>query len=232
MNRMKSMLTVLGAVTLLVLVANGVSVAATGKNFLLGKANSAGTLTTLTRTTNGPVLSLKSRTGAGAPLVVNGKGRVANLNADRLDGLDSSVLRSRSYVWTREITSAEASTSWAYTLAGLPSGTYQVGYSVFPNGSVSTGDTLTCYITLQNSGGGALRYVGENRSVSADGLRPSVSGTGIMEVGGTQSIALKCDASFPFFTFTGQEVQIFANPTTLAGGSSNLRSTAGARLAK
>ena len=70
-----------------VAVAGGGAVAATGGKFILGQGNTAGGTTTLTAR-HGSALSLRS-TGAPA-LKVNNTRRVANLNADRLDGLSSA----------------------------------------------------------------------------------------------------------------------------------------------
>lgn len=78
---------------MLVVAVDYTSFAATGSSFVLGKSNSAGATTKLTRTTSGSVLTLISKSSANAPLAVNGRGRVANLNADKVDGLDSTQLR-------------------------------------------------------------------------------------------------------------------------------------------
>lgn len=71
----------------------GVATAALGANgdfFKVGKGNVASAVSTLTKNGAGPALRLK--VGSGAPLAVNSSTRVANLNADRLDGLDSTRL--------------------------------------------------------------------------------------------------------------------------------------------
>jgi hypothetical protein len=79
---------------------------ATGGNFILGKANSAGAVSKLTAPIANPALQLVNQsTASGAtalglnvapgkpPLKVNATaGKATNLNADRLDGLDSSRL--------------------------------------------------------------------------------------------------------------------------------------------
>ena len=91
MNRLKTFLTVIGAVTILVLAANSVAYAATGGKFVLGKVNKARTVSTLKRTTNGPALNLVTKPTGTAPFSVNSNGKVTNLNADSLDGLDSSA---------------------------------------------------------------------------------------------------------------------------------------------
>jgi hypothetical protein len=62
-----------------------------GKPFILGKANNtASKVTGLVKSGVGPALRL--RVGSGPALSVNTSDKVANLNADQLDGQDSSQL--------------------------------------------------------------------------------------------------------------------------------------------
>jgi hypothetical protein len=83
----------------------GTTYAATGGNFILGQSNSASSTTSLTRTGANAAKGLQvtnTGTGAGAtalglsvasghaPFTVNSGTKVANLNADKLDGLDST----------------------------------------------------------------------------------------------------------------------------------------------
>jgi hypothetical protein len=65
------------------------AVAATGGTFILGKANAASSVSILTSSA-GPALSLRAPSGA-APLQVNRNVKVTNLNADLLDGKDSTA---------------------------------------------------------------------------------------------------------------------------------------------
>lgn len=221
MRHLKTSLAVLGAATVLVLAGNTVALAATGQNFLLGKGNSANAQTTLARTTSGPVLSLKNTSSTGTPLVVNGKGKVSNLNADSVDGFDSAAMRNKVYVFTREISPGSADTSYQLQLP-VPTGTYQVGYSLYPSGGFVDDDSLDCYITVHQNGS-ALRYVAESRSVARSGLTPAVSGSGVIGLSSTEDVRLDCNAGFAFSTFTGQPLQVYLSPTTYVGGSSNLR---------
>lgn len=64
--------------------------AATGGPVLLGKANSAGAPTAVQNTGNGAVLDLKAKAGQ-PPLKVNSNKLVGKLNADLLDGKNSSA---------------------------------------------------------------------------------------------------------------------------------------------
>jgi hypothetical protein len=68
----------------------GTAAAATGGTFVLGKRNDASTVSTLSSSTGTPLL-LRSPKGA-APLAVNRAVKVDHLNADLLDGLDSTGL--------------------------------------------------------------------------------------------------------------------------------------------
>jgi hypothetical protein len=81
----------------------GTTYAATGGNFILGKSNSASSKTSLSAPISDKALQLtNTNTGAGAtalglnvasghaPFTVNSGTKVANLNADKLDGIDST----------------------------------------------------------------------------------------------------------------------------------------------
>ena len=66
----------------------GTATAATGGSFILGKSNSANKASSLANTSGTP-LSLQAKTGF-APLRVNSSTKVFKLNADKLDGFDST----------------------------------------------------------------------------------------------------------------------------------------------
>jgi hypothetical protein len=85
------------------IVLGGTTYAATGGNFILGQSNSAGSTTSLSSGTTGPALKVTStNTGTGAsalglnvasghaPFSVNSGTKVTNLNADKLDALNST----------------------------------------------------------------------------------------------------------------------------------------------
>ena len=190
MRHLKATLTVLGAVTVLVLAANTVALAATGQGFLLGKSNSANAQTTLNRTTRGPVLNLHSKTGTSAPLVVNGRGRVANLNADKVDGYDSSVLRSRTY----EFTGTFSGKSGVVFTLPLPTGSYLVSYSSFFT-DVSSGG-IECSVVTDAPSNAQDRVTGWSALVysSSPSWKPSLTGTGLATKYKTGTVKVSCDA--------------------------------------
>jgi hypothetical protein len=73
----------------------GSTYAATGGTFVLGHANSADHTTSLKNTGGGPALSLVTQKNSTPPLFVSNSTRVANLNADKLDGKDSTAFETR-----------------------------------------------------------------------------------------------------------------------------------------
>ena len=81
------------AVMLAVVLGVGTTaLAANGKPFLLGKPNVATAVSTLVNRGVGPALSLNVKAGQ-PPLAVNSRAKVVNLNADRVDGLDSTAFQ-------------------------------------------------------------------------------------------------------------------------------------------
>lgn len=128
------------------IVLGGMSYAATGGNFILGQSNSASSTTSLTRTgaNAGKGLQLtNTSTGAGAtalglnvasghpPFTVNTGTKVANLNADKLDGLDSSgFLSSSSVMWARVAADGTLGAHRGVTLVKhVPGASYRVSFA-------------------------------------------------------------------------------------------------------
>jgi hypothetical protein len=96
------------ALIALFIALGGTTYAATGGNFILGMPNDATSQTGLTSNNGGKALNITQQsTGTGAtalglnlpagksPFTVNSGTKVMNLNADRLDGLDSLALQKR-----------------------------------------------------------------------------------------------------------------------------------------
>lgn len=99
----------------------GVATTDMGANgdFFKGKSNLVSALSVLTKKGEGPVLDLK--VGSGPPLAVHSSAQVDNLNADMVDGRDSSEIG-------REL--------WAYVNSN---GTLVRGNGVQSSGRFSTG---------------------------------------------------------------------------------------------
>jgi hypothetical protein len=94
------------AMTALIISISGAAVAANGGSFTLGRKNVATGTTILNGRVNGPSLTVRNQFASpgssglrvavpkgSAPLVVNSRTKVKNLNADLLDGLDSRAFR-------------------------------------------------------------------------------------------------------------------------------------------
>jgi hypothetical protein len=116
------------AVALLALFLNltGLAYAATGGNFILGRANSANKTTALTGSpTSGAALSVTNATsgqpaaafhttGTAQPFSVNSTTKVTNLDADLLDGLDSTAFqRTSDIVRMDAVINFGATQSWS-----------------------------------------------------------------------------------------------------------------------
>jgi hypothetical protein len=83
----------------IVVAGSGVGYATNGNPFLLGRSNTESSKATLTNTTGTP-LSLRAPAGK-APLQVSNEVKVARLNADTVDGIDSSLLQRKGTVVRR-----------------------------------------------------------------------------------------------------------------------------------
>jgi hypothetical protein len=145
----------------------GTTYAATGGNFILGQANSAGATTSLSAPIAGKkALQLtNTSTGAGAtalglnvasghtPFTVNSGTKVANLNADKLDGLDSTTFTStRKLIYNAALGTGltNIATVGPYTLKGEcfdDEGSF-VRVRLYANGPAGTADFA--YVETQN----------------------------------------------------------------------------------
>lgn len=125
------------SVTALVIALGGAGYSATGGNFILGQINSATTRTTLASPVNDRALQITNNgTAAQAtalglnvaaghpPLFVNSATKVKNLNADLLDGLDSTdfaTVLGEGWNYVGDPSKPPFENSWAnFNGAGLP----------------------------------------------------------------------------------------------------------------
>jgi len=211
MRHLKTVLTLLGAVTVLLLAGNTLSYAATGNALLLGKMNYTDKQTNLTRTTNGPVLRLKSKSPSNAPLSTNATGKVANLNADKLDGLDSSALRTRSRVYTSSFSGA----GHASITLPLSAGDYLVSYSVYAEKEADAPINISCWVLEDRAGGVNDVLVGsDSTDLYVAHTAHTVSGTGLVRKSADSAIRVHCDAADGEFRTGLVPVQIVVTPTT------------------
>lgn len=125
----KSVAATLTAAALLVVGVDYTTYAATGDSLILGKTNTTQKPTQLVRRAAGPALFLKSSGNAKPSLRVSSTARVPRLNADRLDGLDSSRLSSDAvtYVVGQRGQVVAGVGTWSLDIAP---GRYQVTFKV------------------------------------------------------------------------------------------------------
>ncbi|MFL6171945.1 MAG: hypothetical protein ACJ716_03530 [Marmoricola sp.] len=213
MRHLKTVLAVLGATAVLVLAANTVALATTGHSLLLGSSNSASTITALTRTTSGTALKVTTHSASNAPLAVNGKGKVTNLNADLLDGYDSSTMRNRTYAFTVPVS---AGISGFAATAPLPVGSYTFGYSAFLN-TTGTAGTSSCQVRLVHGSANTFFGISENTENAAN--NPALSATGELTVHTGDGVTFECFAPTNFTSFQTIPIQIAFTSTTLAASS-------------
>lgn len=135
------------AVTVALLIGGaGFADAATGGNFILGKANSETSTASLTDSKGTP-LKL-SAPASVAPLAVNGNAMVANLNANYLGGLSASDLQPTGgdgFTNTSISLGPLGTLTVVASTGALPAGTYYVTATAFMQ--LPGGGDGTCYIT-------------------------------------------------------------------------------------
>jgi hypothetical protein len=128
----------------------GAAFGANGANFLLGKSNTANAITQLVGSVAGPGLQIDNNStdaaataldlqvDAGkAPMKVNCDAQVANLNADKVDGLDASQLGGLSGVEQVGVAGQLNSNDIKVTFATCPEGKVAIGGGARMNGFIN-----------------------------------------------------------------------------------------------
>ncbi|MCZ4500680.1 MAG: hypothetical protein JWQ74_3235 [Marmoricola sp.] len=214
-TKLTTLLTVIGAVTVLVLAANTVALATTGKALIAGKTNTTSKITTIKRTAAGVPLKITSTSTKSAPLAVNGKGKVTNLNADTIDSLSSSSLITKPYVITRVVNS-RTGTLVVSAPASLPTGYYSLSYSVTLTTATGNGDPdiggIRCRAPQPNPGS-STTFLGESLVPAPTGNTiASVSGSAVVRKTTAQTkIGIECaifNSGASYTTFGQQPVQL------------------------
>jgi hypothetical protein len=198
-TRLVQAFAVIGAVTVLVLAANSVALAANGKGFLLGKSNTATSVTALTNIKKGTVLALHAKPGS-APLWVSNTSLVSNLNSFRLDGKSANDLSSWVYSVSKSVTTPTGSIG---VPINVPAGSYVISYSAYLVGAYDT--TADCYLT------GGNQVVGESR-IATGGNTPGLTGTGLLTVTAAEPGELFCttSGSNELITLSSEPIQVVA----------------------
>jgi hypothetical protein len=186
---------VLLAALLLVGGLNVAAYAATGKPLLLGRPNAAGKPTTLENTGNGPALNLRSKPSAPS-LKVSSTKKVARLNADRVDGLSGSELRTRTWSYAMPFGQPPGpATLQTVGFPGLPPGQYLATYTVSGNMAV-TPDNFSCFFRLADD---ATVFGFTEGSIRAGDDAATATGVAVLDTGALGDATLRCNSDEPFF---------------------------------
>ena len=139
----------LAGCALVVVGTDAITYAGTGDSLILGKINKSGGSTTVNNLGRGPVLDLIGGK-AYPPLKVNSKKKVANLNADTVDGVDSTLLEPG---LTRIVLAPKGSTpssSPVFHRISFPKGTYQAEITGIANNPTDSGiGNISCIVADQ-----------------------------------------------------------------------------------
>lgn len=228
MRKLKAVLAASLVAMVLVVSADYTATAATGHSFILGKLNKANKITALKRTTAGPALQLKTKSSSAPPMAVNGTGKVANLNADLVDGKDSSQLGVRTRVYRQPISLANV-TQLNVDVPNVGPGTYLVGYGAWLYGTAGT----YSYCWVQRNTLNTEITANSVNQVVTGGFQP-FSGNGIIRMPSTGFVRLHCEysANQPALTsYAGAPIEITLTKVDGPSGSALARTTAGGRQA-
>jgi hypothetical protein len=151
---------------------SGVGIAATGGTFILGQPNTATTKTTLSAPVKGKALQLTNATqqaestalaltvAAGhAPLTVNSAARVANLNVDTIDGVDSAVFLRSGILQTAALDTGGVLNA---TNTGTANGVQGVTEAAFASGVYGENTSGGGYGVAGRASGGGIGVYGDN----------------------------------------------------------------------
>lgn len=147
------------------------------------------------RTNAGPALRLVTRTAA-PPFTVSGQGRVARLNADRVDGLHAAQLRTtHARVSYTHISTGAFSHTVRMTVP--QGGWYTASYSAYMLSTAASGTgTAYCYLTDTADS----TYAGWDSTSVSSGIYALVSGSGLVHLTAGTSVSLLCSAPFSWRT--------------------------------
>ncbi|MFZ4719564.1 MAG: hypothetical protein ACOYMR_09070 [Ilumatobacteraceae bacterium] len=188
-------LAVIGAAALMFMATDAVTYAATGSSLVLGRLNQANATTTMQNTGTTPALKLVTKSTATAPMIVNGKGKVTNLYADRAATADNASkvggktvtqvvasVRPAGVIWVAK--SGGQFTSLSAALASItnngPAQRYVI--KVAPGTYIETASVaLKSYVDVEGSGQHVTTITcacGSNVDPTSDGLSAVLRVTG------------------------------------------------------
>jgi hypothetical protein len=207
-------LAVVGAAAVLVVGFDAATYAATGSSLLMGRINTANKTTVVKNTGVGPAMTLLTKRSASAPFKTNARGKVTNLNADKVDGLEAAAIIAAGRQATtlggsskaQILTAAKTTTSTTYRSVGgrsddttyqLPSvaaGTYLVSIAgrvlLTTAGTPAAPNTFTCSIGERGVlFGGSLAWA---QTTVVDGSLASLSGSKVVTLAAATNLDMTC----------------------------------------
>jgi hypothetical protein len=196
MRRLKTLGSALAVALVVTASLDYTASAATGHAFVLGHLNKADRATVLKRTTPGAALGLTTSSSGAAPLTVNGRGRVANLNADRIDGLDSPALVGvRAQVFQFVLDSTQL--AHAVPVTTLAPGSYLATLDVpliGAGGTAAAPTGLSCEFLQTGIGSTEVERGQVQGSTSVAGI-PVLTSTTVLTTAQGAHVSLICSAS-------------------------------------
>lgn len=196
----KTYVVALASLTLLVLVANNVAYATTGHSIVAGIGNSSSKTTGLTMTTSGAALKLTTKKGS-PPLTVSSSAKVARLNADTLDGLDSTRLLNDTYRFSYEGANPGPQEAISFVIPKLPKGSYLVNYAVTPYALGASTPTpadpmqVACWVDTPTQNYAIASLLQINTTYSG------ITGSDLMTLGADVATHLDCQRTTSDYTF-------------------------------
>jgi len=188
----------LAGCAMVVVGTDAITYAATGHSLILGKINKAGTTTSVVNTGRGPVLNLVGGKPY-PPIKVNSNKRVANFNADLIDGLDSKQLVpgvTRLSIGTGDLNLTDGT----FFKVALAPGWYQFSLNGLLNSSTDTdgwvclmGDFNLLSAPANDSAHGFYTY--DQGKFDANGRRGVISNTAMMRVLTGAKVIYGCSGS-------------------------------------
>lgn len=115
-NRVERVFAIIGAVAVVVVGLDGITFAATGSSFIIGKSNVASSTTALRNSGAGPALSLTTKSSSSAPFATNAHGLVRNLYASRAANADKLGGKTVAQVVNAAKTAVSVNTAYAHVM--------------------------------------------------------------------------------------------------------------------
>lgn len=204
-KRSTRVIAVIGATAVLVVGIDAISYAANGQSLILGKSNKASKVTEVKRTKSGPALKLTTKKPSNPPFQTNGTGKVVNLNADKVDGIDGTALNSKASAALAAGNDVKAlrfkdtsnrGGNVTYNIGAIPKGTYSVTFnaSVLLNtaGTPAAPNLMNCNLYNNNV---LLDSTARGIAVGVSDIQIAPTFSTVVTTTGAESFRLNCQTT-------------------------------------